>query len=37
MGEAFGRIKEVKIQEKEDEFLDLYPDPSKRYTRNQVL
>ena len=37
VGEAFGGIKEVKIQGKEDAFLDLYDGPSKRYTRNQAL
>lgn len=37
VGEAFGGIKEVKIQGKEEAFLDLYDDPSKRYARNQAL
>jgi len=37
VGEAFGGIKEVKIQGKEEAFLNLYDDPSKRYARNQAL
>ena len=37
VGEAFGGIKEVKIQGKEDAFLNLYDGPSKRYARNQAL
>ena len=37
VGEAFGGIKEVKIQGKEDAFLGLYDGPSKRYARNQAL
>jgi len=37
VGEAFGGIKEVKIQGKEDSFLNLYDDPSERYARNQAL
>ena len=37
VGEAFGGIKEVKIQGKEEAFLNLYDDPSERYARNQAL
>jgi ABC-type multidrug transport system fused ATPase/permease subunit len=37
VGEAFGGIKEVKIQGKEEAFLDLYDDPSERYAWNQAL
>jgi len=37
VGEAFGGIKEVKIQGKEEAFLNLYDDQSKRYARNQAL
>ena len=37
VGEAFGGIKEVKIQGKEDAFLDLYDDPSRRYAQSQAL
>lgn len=37
VGEAFGGIKEVKIQGKEEAFLDQYDDPSKQYARNQAL
>lgn len=37
VGEAFGGIKEVKIQGKEEAFLEQYDDPSKRYARNQAL
>lgn len=37
VGEAFGGIKEVKIQGREDAFLDLYDDPSRQYARNQAL
>ncbi len=37
VGEAFGGIKEVKVRGKEDAFLDLYDDPSRRYALNQAL
>lgn len=37
VGEAFGGIKEVKIRGKEEAFLDLYDDPSRRYAWNQAL
>ncbi len=37
VGEAFGGIKEVKVQGKEEAFLDLYDGPSERYARNQAL
>lgn len=37
VGEAFGGIKEVKIRGKEESFLGLYDDPSRRYARNQAL
>ena len=37
VGEAFGGIKEVKIQGKEEAFLNLYDDPSERYAWNQAL
>jgi len=37
VGEAFGGIKEVKIRGKEEAFLTLYDDPSRRYARNQAL
>lgn len=37
VGEAFGGIKEVKIQGKEEAFLDQYDNPSEQYARNQAL
>ncbi|WP_263819100.1 ABC transporter ATP-binding protein [Salinibacter sp.] len=37
VGEAFGGIKEVKIQGKEDAFINFYDDPSERYAWNQAL
>jgi len=36
VSEAFGGIKEVKLRGKEEAFLDLYTDPSKRYARVQA-
>ncbi len=35
VSEAFGGIKEVKLRGKEDNFLDRFDDPSKRYARVQ--
>jgi ATP-binding cassette subfamily C protein len=37
VGEAFGGVKEVKIRGKEEAFLELYDDPSRRYAWNQAL
>jgi ATP-binding cassette subfamily C protein len=37
VSEAFGGIKEVKVQGKEEAFLDQYDDPSRRYARSQAL
>lgn len=37
VGEAFGGIKEVKTRGKEEAFLDLYDEPSRRYARNQAI
>jgi ATP-binding cassette subfamily C protein len=37
VSEAFGGIKEVKIRGKEEAFLNLYDDPSRRYTWNQAI
>ena len=37
VGEAFGGVKEVKIQGKEESFLEQYDAPSKRFTNSQAL
>jgi ATP-binding cassette subfamily C protein len=37
VGEAFGGIKEVKVQGKEETFLDQYDDPSRQFARSQAL